>query len=172
MLFIKILVVLLCLGIFWEDLKTRAVHWYLFPAVAGTLFYLSYKQSGIESVWNLTYNLVFIVLQLFALTAYFSIKFVRPVNIFKNFIGAGDVLFFIAVACYLPLVNFVIFYIISLIIVLLLWTFFKVISRLKSEYIPLAGLQAMLFAVILGIQMFSPAFNLANDSWVLDKLAI
>src|ERR1041385_2387349 len=137
--------------IFFQDVKSRSVYWILFPALTGLLLLLHFFQSsGLIWSWqSVVFNVAFFLAQLLLVTLYFSIRNKKLTNITGELLGIGDVLFILSVAFYLPIFNFLFFYIASLIIVLAFWLIWQSISMKKIKHIPLAGLQALLFAGFL-----------------------
>lgn len=83
------------------------------------------------------YNICFLVINIFGLILYYSLKNKSFVNPIDSFIGFGDILFFLAIT---PLFNFkpfILFFIIGLIFSLML---FGVLNAFKkTETVPLAG---------------------------------
>jgi len=85
-----------------------------------------------------------------------------------DLLGWGDVLLLLCIAFYLPVLNFLFFYIASLVLVLVIWLFWQVVSKGENKYIPLAGLQAMMFGLFLLACRFLLHINIADDTWVLN----
>jgi hypothetical protein len=172
-LFLKVFILITLLLIFIQDWKNRAVYWFLFPLLAASLLFLNYlTHTGAEGIWQPTViNIGFLVLQLLLVTAYFSIKAKRPVNITRNLLGLGDILFLLSITFYLSVLNFLFFYIVSLVCVLLFWMLHQLIVSKKDKQIPLAGIQALLFTVLLAIDWWFLNVHLNDDTWLL-KLII
>lgn len=168
MFFLWVLIFLCLVLIGYQDLRYRAVYWFCFPVLAGGLFIIKGMLMGFhESITDTAYALVFLLAQLVLLWGYFSLKNRRMINLTKEHLGLGDILFLIAVAFYLSPGNYVLFYVMSLFLVLIYAicsSFFKVSS--KAETIPLAGLQAILFAVLILAGKFLPFMSLRDDQWI------
>jgi hypothetical protein len=162
------LLVLICLGfIFYQDLKYRAVYWICFPVLAGCLFFLKQREAGLaDSLADSAWSISFFAVQLLLLWGYFSIKNKKAINLTSNYLGLGDVLFLIAVAFYLSPVSYILFYVGSLILVLIYTLLQRGLAKNSNPQIPLAGLQALLFAIALSVSLFKPTFNLYNDFWL------
>ncbi|CAN5433786.1 general secretion pathway protein [soil metagenome] len=169
MLFLKVFILITLLLIFIQDWKNRAVFWFFFPLLAVSLFFLNYlTHTGTEGIWQPSLiNIGFLTIQLLLVTAYFSIKAKRPVNITRNLLGLGDILFLWSIAFYLSVLNFLFFYIASLVCVLLFWMFYQLIASKKDKQIPLAGIQALLFTVLLAIDWWFLNVHLNDDMWLL-----
>lgn len=162
------LLILICLSvIFYQDMQYRAVYWICFPILAVLLFFVKYKFSGMaESLTDAIYGLSFFAVQLFLLWVYFAVKNRKPVNITKHYLGIGDILFLMAAAFYLSPVNYVVFYILSLIVILMYTLIKRFFIKEDSPYIPLAGLQAVILGLVLVFSIFKPGIVFYNDNWI------
>jgi len=152
-LFVRIAILALLALVFAQDMRSRAVYWLLFPVLTALFIVL----TGFSVVAVI--NIVFLLVQFLLVSAYFSIKKRRWVNVMKGLLGWGDMLFLLSIAFYLSVLNFIFFYIASLLFVLLF--------AARYKHIPLAGLQALLFAVLLTTDWWIKPFNLTNDDWLL-----
>jgi hypothetical protein len=157
--------------IFKEDMQSRSVHWFWFLVLM--ILFILLKLLALESIddmiWSASFNMAFIAVQLLLVTAYFSIKFKTLTNITTGLLGWGDILFIASVAFYLPFLNFIAFYISSLIVVLISWIAYIKLLKREHKSIPLAGMQAVIFAVLLLVSWIIPEWNLNDDS-TLTKL--
>nr|WP_157247375.1 hypothetical protein [Pedobacter panaciterrae] len=127
---------------------------------------LKYRLSGIQqTLTDAGYGLLFLTAQLFVLSIYFSARHKKIINITDNYLGWGDVLFLIAIPFYLSPVNYVLFYIVSLILVLLYAITTAKITT-NNKHIPLAGLQAALLGIAMIIDYLNPQLALYDDGWL------
>jgi hypothetical protein len=166
---VRILVVAVLLVVMGEDFKSRSVHLVLFPALA-MLFFLTRLSSGVplgQIIPDTSINLGFVILQLLLLTVYFSIKRREFVLITDGLIGWGDVLLLCCAATFFPVFSFVLFYIGSLVFVLLTWLVFMVIAQSQNRKIPMAGLQALALLIVLIMQWCLHVIDLTDDSQFL-----
>jgi hypothetical protein len=171
-LLLKIAIIIVLLLLFIQDLLARSVYWFLFPLlIAGLIGVGGEHLSFAERCEPTLINLMFLALQLVVLSLYFSLKHKKWVNITRELIGIGDVLFLFSIAFYCSTLNYLFFYIISLITVLLCWLIFQGISANKNRQIPLAGLQSLIFAVFLAGDWWLGLFNLTDDAWLLLLIA-
>lgn len=172
MLFLKIIVIGLLLLIFVQDISSRSVYWFLFPGLAAlfVLMHLSQHHLFTDTWQPVLINSTFLILQFLIVSVYFSIKNRHWVNIADGLLGWGDMLFLLSIAFYLSVLNFLLFYIVSLIAVLLTWALWQGISKEKNKQIPLAGLQAFIFTVFLATDWIK-SFDLTNDTWLLNLIA-
>ncbi|TQM50853.1 hypothetical protein BDE36_2617 [Arcticibacter tournemirensis] len=170
---IKTLLMTCLLFIFYQDMRYRAVSWFAFPLLLVLLVYISAGSAPVESLlMDRVFNLSFLLLQLGILTVYFSVKQRKIVNITRGLLGWGDILFLLCLAFYLSPVNYVVFYVGSLIVALLI----SLLSLMKNEpaknKVPLAGVQALLFAGLALADWNSTLFNLTSDNWYLNFITL
>jgi len=170
---IKILILLVLCSIFVQDIIGRSVYWIWFPVLTAMLIALRLLQHGhITELWQpVLINLLFLGLQLLIVSVWFSLKSGQWVNITLKFIGWGDLLFLATIAFYLSVLNFLFFYIGSLIVVLILWIGIRFFISSEDKHIPLAGLQALLLAMFLSSDWWIARVNITDDYW-LQKLLI
>jgi hypothetical protein len=168
MILLLIMVVFCLAFICYQDWLYRAVYWLCFPVLTILLFVLKYNSLGLEeSLIHVGYGLAFLTFQLAILWTCFSIKRGKLINLTRDYLGWGDVLFLVAIAFYLSPGNYIIFYVISLIVVLLYTLLTGFLSaKTRNPHIPLAGLQAALLALLMLIDQFSSKFMLYDDSWL------
>lgn len=171
MLIIKLLILVLLIWVFLQDLKYRAVYWFLFPLLASLfiltnlLQHLSY--SSIAA--NTAVNAGFLLLQLLLISGYFSLKYRRWTNITRDLLGWGDILLLLSIAFYFPPLNFLAFYLGSLALILVILTIWKIVDR-QFKQIPLAGLQAAILAVLLVFCWIHPEIDPTDDHWLYQIL--
>ena len=167
MIYLQLLIVFFLAFIFYQDLKYRAVYWICFPLLALFLLVSKYLLIGLEqTLLDAGIGLLFMGSQLLLLWGYFSIKNGKAINLSKSHLGWGDVLFLLTIVCYLSPANYIIFYVFSLILVLLYTLIFRLLNSKHNEQIPLAGLQAALLGITMLITYFTPGFNVYDDSWI------
>jgi hypothetical protein len=167
-LLVEVLILLILFLVFIQDMMSRAVYWILFPVLTVLFILLRILQhQHIAELWQpVLFNIGFLFIQMLTVSAWFSFKNRRWVNVAAQFIGWGDILLLTAIAFYLSVLNFLFFYIASLIIVLLIWLIGQAIFKIKNKHIPLAGLQALTFALYLASDWWSSHMNVANDYWL------
>jgi formate hydrogenlyase subunit 3/multisubunit Na+/H+ antiporter MnhD subunit len=152
-------------------MRSRSVYWFLFPLLTGLLILIRIRHHGLFQFWQpALINLGFVIAQLFILTIYFSMKNKKWINVTSQLLGWGDVLFLLSIAFYLSVLNFLFFYISSLIGILALWLTWQLVSAKKNKYIPLAGLQSLIFIVFLASDWWCLSFDLTDDTWLLNLI--
>jgi hypothetical protein len=169
-LFLKLAILLLLTIIFIQDLVSRSVYWIIFPLLAALyiLTRILIPDSGWGMCESILLNIGFLALQLLLVTVYFSIKNKQFVNITADMLGWGDILFLLSTAFYLSTLNFIFFYLFSLILVLLSWIIWQIFS--KGKKIPLAGLQSLIFALFLASGWWLWHLDITKDDWLLQLL--
>ena len=169
MLFLKFLILAVLLLIFVQDIRNRSVYWVLFPVFAPLLILLHLLQHHLlADIWqSVSINIVFLLLQFLIISVYFSIKNRHWINITDGLLGWGDILLLLSISFYVSPLNFLLFYIVSLTISLLIWLFWQVISKEKNKQIPLAGFQALIFIVFLAGGWWFKYFDLTDDARLL-----
>ncbi len=166
----EIAVYLILLAIFIQDLKFRAVYWWLFVLLFVALGALVLQHDIAVPLGNLTFNLIFFSLQLILLSVYFAIKHGKLVNITKQYLGWGDVLFLFAITAYLSFSSFVAFYVLSLLLIVFFELIRTTVTKQEVRKIPLAGYQSLLLAVLMLVNDCLYQLDLSNDQWLLPIL--
>jgi hypothetical protein len=110
------------------------------------------------------------MIQLLLVSAYFSVRQKSLVNITNELLGWGDILLLLSAAFYLSVLNFIFFYLISLMMSLAIWLIWQVLSGKKDTKIPLAGLQAIGLVLFLMSDWYGLHFNAADDTWLLNLI--
>jgi hypothetical protein len=169
LLLADILIMILLLVIFVQDIKSRSVYWIVFPLlVLVFIFWHSVRNYSLTAaIFNVLFNLGFLLFQLLALTAWFSVKNKRLINIIDDLLGLGDTLFLASLAFFFPFLNFLVFYIISLVLILLVWVTGRRALFKSSPYIPLAGLQALLLLTVFAFSWLIHGADPDPDNWML-----
>jgi hypothetical protein len=165
----EVVTLLILLIIFIQDWVSRAVNWILFPLLGALLMGMSWARhvDVAMACQAMAFNSLYLLVQLLFITAWFSIKEKRLINITQRLLGWGDILFFIGIAFYLSSLNFLFFQIASLVIVLTVWTAALTLLKKTSIHIPLAGFQALLFAFFLMADWWCFHFDATSDNWLL-----
>jgi hypothetical protein len=167
MLYLKILLLLILVFILYQDLRYQAVSWIFFVVGLALTLIISIKENYLtDLIVNSTINFLFILFQLGVIYLFTWIKFKRRKNIFKSVFGLGDFLFLIMIIPLFSPLNFVMFFIASIIFTLFVYTILRSIKIYKKNRVPLAGLQSLFLFIVLISQIFSK-FSLYNDYYIL-----
>lgn len=166
-IFIKSLLIGLLGLIFYQDLKFRAVHWFLFPILfLVSIYYLNLNIGITQAFTFLGINLLILMLQLGLMYFYFKFKGVSLSDLFTNYIGLGDVLMFIVLCSFCSPLNYIVFFLLSLILSLVGFLLFNAFLFKKIETIPLAGLQSIILLFVF------PFYHLYDDSRISKWIVI
>ncbi|MBB3971034.1 hypothetical protein [Mucilaginibacter phyllosphaerae] len=153
-----------------QDIRFRAVSWLFFPVLA--LLYIAHGiVSGIylkEVLFNTALNIAFLLVVFTVVWLYISLRQRRLIYLPDKLIGWGDILFLLCICFFFTLLNFILFYITSLFIIIVLWLIW-VSLRPGTAYrhVPLAGLQALILSVFLIIDWSNRSIDLTSDNWLL-----
>lgn len=160
---------MLLLGfIAWQDYRYRGVSWFIFPLIlALVIAEIWYAAAWTEVMPFWLINVSFVLLMLVGVTAYFSFKNKGLVNIADTYLGWGDILFFVFLCTLFSPLNFMLFLIVSLFLVLILVLVYNKIA----QNIPLAGIQSSLLLLILLGRELGLQLNLLDDYWFIQMLS-
>jgi hypothetical protein len=155
---------LLLIFIIVEDFRFRAISWWSFPL-------LVIAAMGIE-YWNLKLhdiivNSCFTFIQLIMLSLYFSIKEKKVINITRDYLGWGDILLWIISCLLFSPLNFLLFFMGSLVFTMIIVAFWK-LTKIKPvmSTVPLAGIQAMALLLVLIVTIYADKISFRNDGWI------
>ncbi|MEX0289620.1 MAG: hypothetical protein AB3N14_10970 [Flavobacteriaceae bacterium] len=152
MIALKLLIILYCLVIAYEDFKERAVIWIVFPVLGICMGLLHLLNSSVESffLFGLTNTLMIsaIILILFLYT-----KYVTKKQFLNTSLGLGDILFFYALGIGFPPFTFVVIFTAAMLFSLL---FFVLSKKLKKQgTVPLAGLMGIFLIAVITASFFT-----------------
>jgi hypothetical protein len=157
--------VLLALLIY-QDFTQRAVSWILLFLLIPCQFGLTYLTIGIEELFfNLEVNMMLLIFQFLLLTVYFSLRIRSLTNIINKFIGIGDLFFFVFLSMAFSPFNFILFFILSLLLILIVYAI-AVRGRIKQYRIPLLGNMSIIYLVMLAVEQLS-CFDRFDDTWAV-----
>jgi len=148
------LIISLCV-IVYQDINERKVYLWILFAIVALFGFLHFQQSLPEQFFlTILSNIGVVFTIVFVLFLYAKLKLKLP---FADTFGLGDVIFFLAIAIGFPTITFMILFSFSLFFSLILFLLLK--KPLRHETVPLAGLQALFFSLIL---LLNSAFNFIN----------
>ena len=162
---VKALFIIWLLLLAVQDFKYRAISWYLFPIGLGVALLFAYKMDQQNQILSIALpNISFIIIQITVLTMYLSIKHKTFINIFKGYFGIGDTLFLLVIAFVFSPVNYILFFVITLLISLIVFIFLKLFKNVQQ--VPLAGTMALVLALINGLGYWI-SFSMYSDKCLL-----
>ena len=133
--FLVLGLILALLLIAYQDMKLRLIHAFLPVGI----FILALTLKWNTLAWKQwTMSLLFVVLNLVAVTVYFSLRNRKWVNVFDTLIGWGDVLLLLGLIPLFSFRGYLIFFTGGMIFSLLLFGILRTFDR-KYSTVPLAG---------------------------------
>ncbi|MCT4665714.1 MAG: hypothetical protein N4A45_10820 [Flavobacteriales bacterium] len=144
----KIVLIIILLSMVWTDFKERYIH--LFSILSLFILGLWSVQTYDWTFWlyETGYNLIFVMTQLIGLYLYLQVRYKEGNQLFKKWLGIGDVFFFLCLCFLFTFQVFIAIYLSGLIFSILMVLIFK--KYFKT--IPLAGL----FSLFLIIYLLTP----------------
>ncbi|MDJ1501247.1 hypothetical protein [Xanthocytophaga agilis] len=153
------LIVLLLLT-FWQDMRSRILSVWLWAVMTGIVIIIRFADAGngvLAVGYEMGINVLIIFWQLFFLTLYVSVKNRKLTQPVGQFLGLGDVFFWIVPTLFFTPVSFLIYWVFSLLFALAGHLIFR--SLLSATYpstVPLAGMQALCMAGYVGVSKLDP----------------
>jgi Flp pilus assembly protein protease CpaA len=141
-----------------QDLRDRAISWYLFPLLLIPIL-LWYWEGYNAWTQSILVNLSFLLLNLLLSLLWFRLKGISIKHLLNGYIGLGDLLLFAVLACSMPFYIFVPFQVFSLFASTLIG-----LSFFKKSSVPLAGFQVGFLAILILFQLINvfPLNHLKN----------
>lgn len=151
----------------WQDFRWRRISWWLLVTLVGVFLMGSIQENSASEIGKqFSLNIVFLCMQFLFVWIWFSIRNKKPARIIDTQIGLGDVLFLVCIALAFSPANFLMFYILGLIITLAATIIVRIFrTEMKSE-IPLAGALAIPLIVLLCMRIIDPSNNYYSDHWL------
>lgn len=141
-----ILISLLLVTIFLQDLKSRQIHVTIPVGLFIASGYLYIDMFGFN-LKMILFNIGFFLITFLGLTTYMSFKHKTLLNPFKHYFGLGDLIYFLSITPMFVLHNYIVFFIFSMVFSMVLFLVFR--RNLKEPTVPLAGFSALLLLLVL-----------------------
>lgn len=168
LLITDILLILVLIVTARQDFRARAISWFLIPSLLILTIIQKIYAGNMELLWRFfLLNNLFLIIQLGLVWIYFSLKNKKLVNIIDTQIGLGDILFFMAIAGLFSPLNFIVFYLVSLLLSLFSTIVIKLWKKPEEFSIPLAGYFSLFLIALIFLQRFNE-LNLYNDTFPLN----
>lgn len=160
---VNIITFILLVIIFYQDIKSRMIYWFL-PVLIFTIPFCDvyiFNKSRLQLLFKITsINLLIAVFLFVFLYLYILYRYDRK-GVKVRFLGLGDVMFILALTSWFNDQSFVLFLLWSFTFSLLISTIFILFNVWKSDKIPLAGLQSV-FMIFYLITSSFPHFPFSN----------
>lgn len=128
-----------------QDFRYRGISWYNFVMLGAFLFLAKGSLDTVE----ITFNLIFITATFLLMTAWFSFRESKWINLLTCHIGLGDYLFLLCLALYLPFITFFSFFLFSVTLIAVVFGLYLWLFKPKGLTVPLAGLQSLLLLLLM-----------------------
>lgn len=152
---------IILLAIAYTDFKERSLPLYLLIGLLGICLWNTSLQNGIAIAFlQLMINTGLLIILTGALLIYYRVKERTLKGVINRKLGLGDIVFWVAIAPLFSLVNFILFFISSLLLILVI-LMVRMAFKKTVDLIPLAGYQAL---VLLGIIVINALFFHHNFS--------
>lgn len=162
---INLLAILILAFMTYQDVKYRAITWYAFPLLGVSLFILNRGLSSTEVL----INIAFLGINYLSATVIISIRAGKCINLVKAHMGLGDILLLICLTFYFPPLNFLAFYIFSLVLITICAGIYLKLQKPLNFTVPLAGLQGGLLGCLILISSLTE-ISLNNVTWLNNYL--
>ena len=157
--------------VIYQDFKYRAVSWIVFPVLFVIAIFVALGKVGtIELLESSLINLGMLTLIFAGLTIYFSMKERVLINIINKQIGIADLLLLIVICLLFSPVNFIMYYVASLIVITMGSAVYLAYKKDMKAEIPLAGAFSILLIACLLYAGITGNINFHDDGLVMELL--
>lgn len=159
-----IILLFLLSAVIYQDFKARAISWFLIPLLIVVTLLKTITGNGITE--TLTYtgiNLLIVSINFLCITLFFSIKEKRLVNITDHYLGLGDILFFIVICTLFSPVNFILFFLGSILLTTLIYGSISLFKSSRKILVPLAGAMSIALIIALIAEQLVANFSFYQD---------
>lgn len=154
-----ILFIVMLSGIVISDLKHYAIPVYLLIPMLAIAFIRSLIANSAEIALKMALMNLLLIIPVILLSVLIIYALRRNIfNPVNSLIGAGDLVFIPAVCLSFSPINFIVFFVSSLLIIIL----FRLFVPGKGRFIPLAGLLSMMLGIVLVLSEIT-SFDLFSD---------
>lgn len=158
-----------------QDFRDRAISWILIPLLMGLNLLCNiwlYHLPILFLLKTFLLNILIIGVQFLLLQVYVCIRDQKFTPITQHFVGVGDLAFYLVLFITLSPLNLFFFHLISLLACLLTGILLMITGRKnKARTIPMAGIQALMLALLTINSILNTSANFFNEEWLLNKLA-
>lgn len=156
---ITIVLILVFAVVIFQDFKYRAIHAITIIGIGIVAAILNYLEPTL-TFFDMLQSIGFLIITSIAFMIYQTIKQKKFQNPIDQLIGLGDILFFIVITPLFQVHQYVLFFIVGLLISVVLFVIFK--SSLKEQTIPLAGYLSFLLIICFGLKIL----NIVNPFFI------
>jgi hypothetical protein len=153
----------------YQDVTSRKVSWVVLLCIGIVNVILALERIPVGVLCeNAIFNFCFILFNLAVVFLYLLFRYGKgALRLFDRFLGLGDVLFWgVLLPAFSPL-NYIVFYVVSLVVSLVLYKVGMCRIAQENRTVPLAGLQSACYgSVIVGLGL-GWAYNVFDDYQLL-----
>ena len=161
---IEISVILLCLIIVFQDFKFRHISWIPLPLLFAVLYILSYQSNTLnEIIFYFGFNFIFILAIHICLFVFLWVKNKKIFNPINKYHGIGDILFSVILCMAFSPMNFIHFYIGSLLLTLFGYLIYMLVKGEQSKGFPTAGVMSLALALCFVLKMMIRNLDFYSD---------
>jgi hypothetical protein len=169
MVLLSIILIILLFSIAYQDFKYLQVSLYIYLATFFIAFFINLTTNGLKELLSFTLtNFALLLIQLAVILFYIFVKDKKVSTLFK-YIGLGDFVFFAVICLMLSPLNFIVFQIVSFLVILALHFFLKKV-RTFNNVVPLAGYQALMSIILILLDWSISSFSRFNDAFLMTYL--
>jgi len=151
-----------------QDFSSREISWYLLPLMAFGMVLLNMPNIGLaEYMLLIISNVIILVIILGVVGIYYCVKAKALYNFIDKKIGLGDLLFFMILCLGFSPINFVVFFLIGLLLTLIFHLINTAIRPQANVQIPLAGCLSILLIIISWMQYPFMILNMLDDKYLI-----
>jgi Flp pilus assembly protein protease CpaA len=154
----------------FQDLKNRLISWWLLPLLLLSLAFVSTSSSLSIRIEYALVNLGFLLAQYLLLSLYFIVKHKKWINIADQFLGWGDIIFFMVLVVGFSPLHFILLFVSGLLFSILAFVIYKWIALIKQTSVPLAGLFSI---YLLGLEIAAnlQSYSFFEDDFIISKIS-
>lgn len=157
------------LAIVFQDLLSRSYVWWLAPLAALGVLGLSVYTIGWQDLLRTALvNLGVITCMCLAIYGYSAIRYRSWQSPFDRLLGWGDVVFLLVLALGMSTQVFLLFIVATSLLGIVLMLLSQLSDKLRLETFPFAGLQALVYLVLLAVVYDDGVMRLLEEPFVLD----
>jgi hypothetical protein len=163
-------VVILFIILAYQDIRYRQIQWILLLAIVVLSASWGMTRLSLEALLtHAAFNLSFIAFNFVLIVGYVHIRFKASLrSVFEQYLGIGDVLFWISITPLFSFYLFVVFFLVSLILSLFGFVLLRAISiRSPLKTVPLAGFQAVFYGTVLTAYLCGYYFDFYDELSIL-----
>jgi hypothetical protein len=108
-------------------------------------------------------------MNLLGVTLFVWLKEKKLKNIVDSYLGLGDILFFLVLTIVFSPLNFIVFYLGSIMLITVIYGCIILFSKQTKTLIPLAGAMSVLLIMVLIADVMLSTFNVYQDIIILNE---